>query len=620
MKLSQLAAAAVVFLAGSASEAAQVWTAPAAVKVRPQAQVPQGAAATAVIAAARNEFESFQVVVTGPATGVSMSLEGLGDGKGHSISGRDVTLYREALINVPIQTGGDGAAGVWPDALVPDVDPIVGEKRNAFPFDVPAGESRAVLVDVHVPADAAAGVYKGTVNVTGGAAAQVPVTLTVWDFAIPSTASLRSAFGMTWNGPCMGHGDGGCTSYDAEQKLRARYIQTALDNRISITLPVMSSPIKSDGSGGWGDYDTYAGPFHDGTANTRLSGAKLTAVQIVGDGTLPNVVKAWSDHFKAKGWTKALFNYICDEPPMTCKWSDINGRITNSRAGDPAIPTLVTTTTAEAAANGISGIDLYVPAVNFMEDRPGTGHAGSQRSKYGATVWWYQSCMSFGCSGVGPGYDYTGGSGWPTYAIDSDATRNRAMEWMSFSYDISGELYYEVTMAYFSGDPWVSQNNFGGAGDGTLFYPGTSGKIGGQTEIPVESFRMKMIRDGMEDYELLAMARQLGLGDQAKQIAKGVYPKTYQSTSSPAALDSARSQLAQMILHAMGKDSAPAQPTTGETSPPTGGTGAVPPIVSVPPPAVFPAGGGCSSSGPQSAWLLVPILGLALLHRRRSAA
>ena len=137
MKLSQLAAAAVVFLAGSATEAAQVWTAPAAVKVRPQAQPPQGSSATAVLAAAKNEFESFQVVVTGPATGVSMSLEGLGDGSGHSISGRDVTLYREALINVPTQTGGDGAAGVWPDALVPDVDPIVGEKRNAFPFNVP---------------------------------------------------------------------------------------------------------------------------------------------------------------------------------------------------------------------------------------------------------------------------------------------------------------------------------------------------------------------------------------------------------------------------------------------------------------------------------------------------
>src|SRR3989440_10692352 len=207
MRVPQLPPAAGPFLGGGLEGAPQVWPAPAAVTVRPQAQPPQGSSAAAVIAAAKNEFESFQVVVTGPATGVSMSLEGLGDDKGHSISGRDVMLYREALISVPQQTGGDGAAGIWPDALVPDVDPIVGEKRNAFPFDVPAGESRAVLVDIHVPANAAAGVYKGTLNVTGGAAAQVPVTLTVWDFAVPSTSSLRSAFGMTWNGPCVGHGD-----------------------------------------------------------------------------------------------------------------------------------------------------------------------------------------------------------------------------------------------------------------------------------------------------------------------------------------------------------------------------------------------------------------------------
>ena len=610
MKLSQLAAAAVVFLAGSASEAAQVWTAPAAVKVRPQAQPPQGSSTAAVIAAAQNEFESFQVVVTGPAKGVSMGLEGLGDDKGHSISGRDVTLYREALLNVTQQTGGDGAAGLWPDALVPDVDPIAGEKRNAFPFDVPAGESRAVLVDIHVPANAPAGTYKGTLNVTGGAAAQVPVTLTVWDFAVPSTSTLRSAFGMAWNGPCVGHGDGSCGNADAEQALRARYVQAALDNHISIYTPYYQPPVSAGGSADWSGFDKYAGPFLDGTAPTRLQGAKLTAVEIYGSGSSASV-KAWADHFAGKGWSNAIFNYICDEPPLTCQWGDIAGRIGNSRAGAAALPTLVTTTSDEAAQHGVSGIDLFVPVVNFMEDRPGTPNAGSQRKKYGETVWWYQSCMSFGCSGVGAGYDYTGGSGWPTYAVDSDATRNRAMEWMSFSYDMSGELYYEMTYASFVGDAWTNQFAFGGTGDGTLFYPGTTAKIGGQTEIPVESLRMKMIRDGMEDYELLNLAKKLGLGDQAKQIAKGVYPVTYQATTSTAALDSGRAQLAQLILHAMGKDAPAPQPTTGET----GASGTVPPVGSQT--SGFPSGGGCSSSGPQSAWLALPFIGLLALRRRR---
>ncbi len=40
---------------------------------------------------------------------------------------------------------------------MPDVDSYAGEKRNAFPFDVPAGETRAVWVDILVPENAKAG-------------------------------------------------------------------------------------------------------------------------------------------------------------------------------------------------------------------------------------------------------------------------------------------------------------------------------------------------------------------------------------------------------------------------------------------------------------------------------
>src|SRR5712664_4995047 len=88
----------VALLAAGSASAAQVWVAPAAQKIRPSAQPPAGAAAAAKLAAAKNEFEAFQVVVTGQANGVSMNLESLTDGAGHSISGRDVVLYREGLI------------------------------------------------------------------------------------------------------------------------------------------------------------------------------------------------------------------------------------------------------------------------------------------------------------------------------------------------------------------------------------------------------------------------------------------------------------------------------------------------------------------------------------------
>jgi hypothetical protein len=598
---------AALIVAGSAS-AAQVWVAPAAQKIRPGVQAPAGASATAKIAAAKNEFESFHVVITGAASGVSMSLEGLNDGKGHTIAGRDVVLYREALLNVTVKSGGDGAAGMWPDALVPDVDPIAGEKRNAFPFDVPAGESRAVLVDIHAPKATPAGIYKGTINITGGVNATVPVELTVWDFEVPSTSTLKSAFGMTWNGPCAGHGDPGCTNYAGQMALRARYVQAALDNHVSIYAPWYTATVAADGSQNWGDFDKYVGPALDGTGQGRLQGAKLTAVQVNGPSTT-NVVGGWASHFKAKGWFPALFTYVCDEPPLTCAWSEINNRINASKAADASVPTLVTTTTAQAKQMGVNGIDLYVPVVNYMEGKPGSEHAGSQRAKYGNNVWWYQSCMSFGCSGVGGGLDGSGETGWPSYAVDTDGTRNRAMEWMSFTYDMQGELYYETTQVFGSSDPWSNQFAFGGTGDGTLFYPGTPAKIGGTTDIPVESLRLKGIRDGMEDYELLNLAAKLGQGDKARQIALGVFPKTYQSTSSPAAIDAARAELAGLILHAMGKDTSAATCTT------TGCNGTIDsPARST----ELSQAGGCSSTGLQSAWLMIPALAMFVLRRKNA--
>ena len=88
----------VALLAAGSASAAQVWVAPAAQKIRPSAQPPAGATAAAKIAAAKNEFEAFQVVVTGQADSVSMSLDALRDSAGHTISGRDVVLE---YTNVP---------------------------------------------------------------------------------------------------------------------------------------------------------------------------------------------------------------------------------------------------------------------------------------------------------------------------------------------------------------------------------------------------------------------------------------------------------------------------------------------------------------------------------------
>ncbi len=630
----------------------RVWVAPAAQKIRPQVAPPASAAASAALFAARNEFESFHVVVTGAASAASMSLAALDDGRGHRIAGRDLVLYREVLFNVAVASDAQGGTGRWPDALIPDVDPIVGEKRNAFPFDVPAGESRAVLVDVHVPADAPAGVYRGTLQVSGGAVASVPVQVTVWDIALPSTPGLRTAFGMAFIGPWL-HGNTARVVTDLN--VRDRYLQAALDNRISIDTPARDVPVQADGGADWSEYDLHIAPFLEGTAPTRLIGARLTTARIESPLAYANtpIAAAWSQHFRARGWFDRLYDYVCDEPPATCAFSDIDPRIAQAHAGDPDLPVLVTTSAQAAKAHGVTGITVFSPVIDAMDGKPGMTYAGSQRALYGANLFWYQSCDSWGCGA----HDQTG---WPSYAIDTDGTRNRSMEWLSFSYGIPAELYFDTTHAYDLG-PWTNQLTSGAEGDGTLFYPGTPALIGGATEIPIESLRMKGIRDGIEDHELLQMAASLGHEEEALAIARALFPRTFQAETTPAALDHARAQLAALILSAgtsspdAGVDGGPADagglppsggddagaadaggapapdggagadagapgvPDGGATDADAGGVGAPGLDGGLPGAVPLPTGGGgrCSSAPAGALWPLAAIFAALALRRRR---
>src|SRR5206468_10330843 len=92
-------------------------------------------------------------------------------------------------------------------------------------------------------------------------------------------------------------------------------------------------------------------------------------------------------------------------------------------------------------------------------------------------------------------------AGWRTHRIDRPAAQNRAMEWQAWRQRAAGEHYYDTTYACTEGDAWTGQYYFGGNGDGTLFYPGTPAKIGGTSHVPIASLRIKLIREGMEDYE-----------------------------------------------------------------------------------------------------------------------
>jgi MYXO-CTERM domain-containing protein len=133
--------------------------------------------------------------------------------------------------------------------------------------------------------------------------------------------------------------------------------------------------------------------------------------------------------------------------------------------------------------------------------------------------------------------------------IDEPAISNRMMQWMDFDYQVSAELYYDTTyaMSTASQDSWTTQYEFGNNGDGSIFYPGKPSVIGGTHDIPIESFRMKMLREGMQDYEYLNMLTTLGDGAFAQTELAKVVTSAGSFTSDPSVLEQARLDMATEI-------------------------------------------------------------------------
>lgn len=532
------------FAAPAVAATGKVGVTHALTKIRPSTPAPANLVAS--ISAAGNEFEAFQVVVQaldGGVQGVSMSVSALSGPAGSTIPASRIVVYREGLYSVATPSSTEGAAGGWPDPLIPDVDPYYGEKRNAFPFDVPAGESRAVWVDVFVPPETTPGAYTGSVTVvgTGIGTIMVPVQLNVRAFSLPSTASLKSAFGMGWDDACEAHhGSYEACGYDAGiEKYHVLYARAALDNRISLETVVYHF-------GTYADFDKIYGPLLDGTAPGRLAGAKLTTLRLAPPASK---LAEWKAYFDSKGWGDIAFDYTCDEPPAGCAWNTIKPQAQAVQAA--GVPPLVTTDYNDAAKHGLlDSVDILVPIVQYMHPKDGTDQRGTYAPFLAQSpkkqLWWYQSCMSHGCgTGCSPTVDpwYTG---WPSYAIDSAAIQNRAMEWLSYKYDIQGELYFQTT--HMLTTAWDNSCDFSGNGDGTLFYPGTPARIGGKTDIPIDSIRMKLIREGMEDYEYLVLLQSLGDEEFARNTVKALFPEPSKITAAtPEDLYAAREALASRI-------------------------------------------------------------------------
>ncbi|MHB8420263.1 MAG: DUF4091 domain-containing protein [Myxococcales bacterium] len=519
-----------------------VWVAPPDLKLRPSAE--PGPERSATVDAGRGECADFQIAVRAAEGGLPDVTARAGSFT--PAVGARLALSREVFLHLDRPSGPDGDTGDWPDPLIPDVDAYAGERRNAFPVSLAPGRLLAIWAEVCVPTDAPPGERHAAVALSsrGEAFAIVPVVLRVHRFAIPATSTLPISFGLSLPSLLAQHHPSTAEGQDA---LLRRYAIAALRHRLSLHAMSLQAPLPNrDGRIDFTPYDRELGPLLDGTA--LPSGARFTSTDVrlppglAGDAATVAYLRATAAHLRARGWLDRAFLYAADEP-APADFPKIEALARLAHQADPGLRVLVTVPLQPALEGSV---DIWTVNLNCLvvKDDPSEFcplraplAAYVPRLKAGERLWWYLSCSSHGCGGAIPRRARGYFRGWPDLVIDVPASRNRAMGPLAYRYGIEGELYYDTVGAYrpedshpagAPADPWRSVFRFGGNGDGTLFYPGTPARIGGTTDIPVASLRLELVRDGLQDYEELSLARRLGQGVFADDLAAEWLPSATQ--------------------------------------------------------------------------------------------
>ena len=494
--------------------------------------LPETAARTASIAAARNEYESFQIVINGGAAGwqqVTAALKApLAGPNGASIPMSSVVFYRAGYLTVdkPSNGGAGGAkAGTYPDPLIPFVNPFTGQplaggQYGSAPFDVAVGRNQTIYVEVFVPPGTPAGQYTGSITVTrynNVKMADVPLSLTVWNFDLPTTRAMHTAVQANDADYSIGAGAYyGYSSGSAQQLSLATFMNEQLNaHRLMPESPhYLGFSVRTDGS--------VSDP--DGALETYLRRSEITDYQLPFDSAYPfsrpldqNRTKAvaylrnaytWleSRGLQTKIWTRQF-----DEPRTASQFQSTRDYADLIHEANPNIKVAITGDFSQSGfATYLYGhLNIYIMGIWNYDPA-----AAAVRQANKDDVWSYTALVQ---GSTNPS---------PFWQIDFPLLNYRVVPWIQYRYGLTGLQYW--TAAYWNElkargqSPWTNPCSMTASGlcfngEGMFFYPGKevnyvvpAGVYGKNSSAAVygavPSLRLKALRDGLEDYELLQLA------------------------------------------------------------------------------------------------------------------
>ena len=510
-----------------------VWTADALRRVTPltyPSEVEMAAKGLA-LDVARNECESAQLLITasddGPLKDATVELTPLLSAKRTPFDG-ELTWERVGYVlrqrPFKLHPCGVSLDEDWlPDPLLPP-----------RPFSVRAGATQGVWLTVRAGDGAKPGTYEGraVLSAAGKAVREVPVTVRVRDVRNPKTFGMPTAF-------CVMDGFTKAQYPERFEEMRRKAHEIMLRHRlnpddISRTEPpriadllearekgmnrfnVLNLVPKPERPGKWVCYsplEVYTPAFYE-----ELK-ARLT----------PYVAE-----LKKHGLEKSAYLYGFDErgndfyPAIDALWKKL-------KADFPEIPVMTTAMMFRDMRDGAAHpcqdtTDWFCPLTSVYDPV-----LAAKLRAQGRQVWWYVCC--------GPTYPYANFA-----SIEYPFVEGRLLAWMTYRYRADGLLYWHVNLwpdapPLKTGDAfltaWRAEISWGMTGDGQLLYPGEEG--------PMPSIRLANIRDGIEDYEWLALLEQKTNRTEAESVASELVRGMTDFERSPEALRNVRAQLADRL-------------------------------------------------------------------------
>ncbi|MGD7787022.1 DUF4091 domain-containing protein [Propionibacteriaceae bacterium Y1700] len=364
-------------------------------------------------------------------------------------------------------------------------DPIVTDQKSV---DVTTDDLQAFWVEVRSAHDTEAGDRAVTIELTaeGVRTERVQVPVTVWDIALDEVPHLRSAIGhdpKAYAEP-WGITDPAKIKELTEQKYAflANY-KLQPDNiyrKVYEERPPTVNEVR-----GWEKLPGGLDKFNVWYFDPRVHDTTKPETWDAAADELITLLRPYVEDYREAGLMDKAYLYCCDETG-----SEYNAMIHHVLDRiDAEFSDLKVLTTATDSRMGLDSglapkIDWWVKETPWHSQE-----VIDRRRQLGGESWWYlHAGVANPHANVFIGYD--------------PGDLRTLLGPLSHRADVDGFLYYRVDRWYGHGivddaplsswDP-LTWNDL--AGDGSLFYPGSTG--------PIPSIRLANLRDGMEDYNLI---------------------------------------------------------------------------------------------------------------------